>query len=77
MGRFVTSISILKDLRDEALEAAKSGKYPGISDFSSIVEFALEKLLHPNSGSSLSPDGAILGPQEDSPLHEAPVHPER
>jgi len=47
LGRFVRSISILKSLHSEAVDVAKSGKYPGISDFSSIVEFALDRLLHP------------------------------
>jgi len=46
MTRIVTSVSILKSLKDEALCAAKEGKFPGISDFSSIVELALHELLH-------------------------------
>ncbi len=45
--RIITSISILKELRDEALKAAREGRFPGISDFSSIVEYALDRLLHP------------------------------
>jgi len=47
VARIVTSISILKNLKEEALEIARSGRYPGISDFSSIVEYALDRLLHP------------------------------
>lgn len=47
MSRVVTSIRILKDLKDEAHEAALKGEYPGASSFSAMVEMALDKLLHP------------------------------
>jgi len=48
MARIVTSISVLKELKEEALNEARAGKYPGISDFSSMVEYALDRLLHPD-----------------------------
>jgi len=47
MSRVVTSISVLKDLKQEALDAARNGEYPGASNFSAMVELALDKLLHP------------------------------
>lgn len=65
MARIVTSISILKELKQESLEVARSGKYPGISDFSSIVEYALDKLLHPEK--YLQPLIELDVPQQEVP----------
>lgn len=47
MSRVITSISIRRDLKEEGTEVAKSGRYAGISDFSSLIELALDRLLHP------------------------------
>ena len=49
MSRAITSISILKKLQEEAVKAAKNGKFPGASSFSAIVELALDRLLHPEN----------------------------
>lgn len=49
MSRVVTSISVLESLKLEAQDAAKTGKYPGASNFSAIVELALNRLLHPEN----------------------------
>ncbi len=49
MSRVVTSISVLKSLKEEALDAAGKGKFPGASNFSAVVEVALDKLLHPET----------------------------
>ena len=46
MSRIVTSVSILRSLKEEAVDAAKKGQFPGVSDFSSMVELALDHLLH-------------------------------
>ncbi len=47
MSKVVTTISIRRDLKDEGIKAAKEGRFAGISDFSSLIELALDKLLHP------------------------------
>ncbi|TFH12628.1 hypothetical protein E4H04_13125 [Candidatus Bathyarchaeota archaeon] len=46
MSRIVTSISVLKSLKEEAVDAAVKGQYPGTSNFSAMVELALDKMLH-------------------------------
>jgi len=61
MSRIVTSVSILRRLKEEAVDAAKKGRFPGASDFSSMVELALDRLLH----------------QEPIPEREVPVEVEQ
>ena len=46
MSRIITTITVLEKLKTEALEAAKQGQYPGANSFSSMVEIALDQLLH-------------------------------
>jgi hypothetical protein len=49
MSRIITSISILKHLAQEATEAASTGRFPGVSHRSAVIEFALDRLLHPEN----------------------------
>lgn len=49
MSRVVTSISVLESLKKEAIDAARNGEYPGASNFSAMVEVALNKMLHPEN----------------------------
>ena len=62
LSRVISSISIRRDLKEEGMEVAKSGRYAGISDFSSLVELALDRLLHPEKYPPL--EAVEMKPQE-------------
>ena len=49
LSKIVTTIRISKSLKDEAFKAAGEGRFPGASNFSSVVEVALHRLLHPKT----------------------------
>jgi len=45
MSKGITSISLRKDLKRRAKEAIETGAFPGIFNFSGLVEYALLKVL--------------------------------
>jgi len=45
MSKEITSISLRKDLKRRAKEAIEAGAFPGIFNFSGLVEYALLKVL--------------------------------
>jgi hypothetical protein len=49
MSRVTTSINILESLKKEGEKAVKSGKFPGITSFGGLVEYALHELLENKS----------------------------
>lgn len=45
MHKNVTTITIRRDVKKRAAEAIRTGKFPGISNFSALIEYALVELL--------------------------------
>jgi len=45
MERVITSISIRTDIKERAEKAINEGNFAGISNFSALVEYALDYIL--------------------------------
>ena len=45
MEKEPTMISLRKDIKERAVKALDTGKFPGISSLSSLIEVALDKIL--------------------------------